>query len=719
MGEESGRTLAGGYAGLSGLGPGARIAGYRLDQQVGAGGMAVVYRATDERLGRVVALKVLAPGLAADDDFRLRFIRESHAAAAVDDPHIIPVYEAGEAAGVLFIAMRYVPGGDLRSILKRYGPMPPARAAMFVSAVASALDAAHATGLVHCDVKPANMLVDQRPGRPDHVYLSDFGLSRGAQSSMRLTGTGQFFGSVDYCSPEQIQGMALDGRADQYGLACAAFELLTGAAPFQRDLPTAVIWAHMSTPPPPLSSRLHGTPHAADAVLDRALSKAPGDRYRSCREFADALRGAFGLAAYGHSTGAQHVGVPGVSHAGFNSIPPDAAGGVAATTVNDRLPAGSGGHGERAARHSRPAGVKRRALIAAIGAGVAAVVIAVALVVNSLGHGTAGSPGSAHTVARIDATAIGDYTWLHTLPSAGTSPSSGLAFSANGDVLAVAGGYGIHSTSLFSAATGHLITKLTDPASANVMNPGVFSVAYSPDGKTLAVADGDGDVYVWNTTTRSQTDTVSGGDAIAYSPDGKTLVVASGHYTDLWAAPGMQTYTSLSDPTSDSPDTVAFSPDGDTIAAGNPDGTISLWNASTRRSIELAVPAAAAFSPASSAITSVAFSPNGKILAAGNADGYTYLWNVASERLITTLTDPDPGDAHTSSVAFSPDGTVLASGDGQAFLWNMTTPKPRLIGKLTDPHHGSAGVTQLAFSPDGRTLATGDGNDSVYLWSVK
>jgi hypothetical protein len=476
----------------------------------------------------------------------------------------------------------------------------------------------------------------------------------------------------------------------------------------------------MSTPPPPLSSRLHGTPHAADAVLGRALSKAPGDRYRSCREFADALRSAFGLASYGHSTGAQHVGVPGASPPAFNSVPPPgAAGGVAATTVNDRPQARSGGHGERAARHSRPGGGKRLALIGAIGTGAAAVLVAVAVVLSSLGHRAGGGPANAHTVARIDATAISDYTWLRTLPSAGTSPSGGLAFSANGNTVAVAGGYGIHSTGLFNVATGRLITRLTDPAAANVMNPGVFSVAYSPDGKTLAVADGDGDVYVWNTTTRSQTDTVSGGGAIAYSPDGKTLVVASGHYTDLWAAPGMQTYTSLSDPTSDSPDTVAFSPDGDTIAAGNPDGTISLWNTNTRRSIELAVPAAAAFSPASSAITSVTFSPNGKILAAGNSDGYVYLWNVASERLITTLTDPSPGDAHTSAVAFSPDGTVLASGDGQAFLWNMTTPRPRLIGKLTDPHHGATGVIQLAFSPDGRTLATGDGNDSVYLWSVK
>jgi serine/threonine protein kinase len=165
--------VAGGL--LGGLGPGSLVAGYRLKELVGAGGMAVVFRAVDERLDRPVALKVMAPALAADAGFRERFIREARAAAAVDDPHIIPVHEAGEAGGILFIAMRFVPGGDVRSLLRQDGPLAPSRVAAIVVAVASALDSAHAAGLVHRDVKPANMLVDSRPGRPDHVYLSDLG----------------------------------------------------------------------------------------------------------------------------------------------------------------------------------------------------------------------------------------------------------------------------------------------------------------------------------------------------------------------------------------------------------------------------------------------------------------------------------------------------------------------------------------------------------------
>ena len=282
---------------------GSRIAGYRLEEQIGAGGMAVVFRACDERLQRLVALKVLSPALAADEAFRQRFIRESRAAAAVDDPHIIPVHEAGEANGMLFIAMRYVRGGDVRTVIRQEGPLSPSRAAAIISAVASALDAAHAAGLVHRDVKPANMLVDRRSGRPDHVYLSDFGLSKGMQSSLGLTGSGQFLGTLNYSAPEQIQGRPVDGRADEYSLACAAFELLSGTPPFPRGHAAAVMWAHMSEPPPPLTSQRPGLPPAVDGVLARALAKTTADRYASCQEFADALRDTFGLAPYDSGPG--------------------------------------------------------------------------------------------------------------------------------------------------------------------------------------------------------------------------------------------------------------------------------------------------------------------------------------------------------------------------------------------------------------------------------
>ena len=293
----SGGTVGEGQPGPA-FAAGSRLAGYLLEEEIGAGGMAVVFRARDERLDRPVALKVLARALAADEGFRQRFLREAKAAAAVDDPHIIPVYEAGQAGGVLFLAMRYVSGGDVHSLLRREGPLAAVRAVAIISPVASALDAAHAAGLVHRDVKPANILVDARPGRPDHVYLSDFGLAKGNSSSMQLTRPGHYLGTVAYMAPEQIEGRDFDGRLDQYALACAAFELLSGTVPFERDQDMAVVYAHLSQPAPPLSARLPGLPPAVDQVLARALAKAPEDRYPSCGAFADALRLAFGLNAY-------------------------------------------------------------------------------------------------------------------------------------------------------------------------------------------------------------------------------------------------------------------------------------------------------------------------------------------------------------------------------------------------------------------------------------
>ena len=282
------------------FGPGSQIVGYRLLEQIGRGGMAVVYRAIDLRLDRTVALKILAPELARDEAFRHRFTRECRAAAAVDHPCIIPVFDAGEASGVLFIAMRYVSGRDVRTLLDREGPLPALRVVNVIEQVASALDAAHARGLVHRDVKPANMLLDSAAGsgQRDHVYLADFGLTKQSQLNSSLTSTGQFLGTLDYIAPEQIEGSKLvDGRADLYSLACAAFEMLCGTPPFQRDQGVAVIWAQISAPPPRLTDRRPDLPPAVDQVLAKAMAKAPGDRYQTCLEFAAALRGAGELAA--------------------------------------------------------------------------------------------------------------------------------------------------------------------------------------------------------------------------------------------------------------------------------------------------------------------------------------------------------------------------------------------------------------------------------------
>jgi serine/threonine protein kinase len=280
-----------------GLAAGSQLAGYKIEQQIGRGGMAVVYRASDGRLNRSVALKILAPEFADDTSFRQRFIREMRAAAAVDHPNIVPVFDAGEADGALFIAMRYVSGQDLRTLLDHEGTLPAARVAHLISQAASALDAAHSSGLVHRDVKPGNMLIGTMTGsgQPDHLYLSDFGLSKQRLSSASLTLTGQFLGTLDYMAPEQVEGHDVDGRADLYALACTAFEMLTGQPPFRRDQNFAVLYAQLSAPAPSLTALRPDLPAAVDQVIATALAKSPGARYQTCTAFAQALRAACGL----------------------------------------------------------------------------------------------------------------------------------------------------------------------------------------------------------------------------------------------------------------------------------------------------------------------------------------------------------------------------------------------------------------------------------------
>jgi len=280
------------------------------------------------------------------------------------------VFEAGEAGGILFIAMRYARGGDVRTLLTTYGALPAARTVSIITQAASALDAAHRSGLVHRDVKPANLLLDQPGGTGqagiEHVYLSDFGLSKAAMHTTGLTKSGMFLGTLDYIAPEQIEGKPVDGRADQYALACAAYELISGQPPFRRDDPMAVMYAHLHAPAPGLAGR----PAAVDEVFRAALSKPPAWRYPSCGDFAAALSDALGVSqGTGSSGGAETAFRPA---AGPGSWPPPPrcrppeppasrqAGPVPPSAAAASCPA------DRRLRAARGAGRRRRRVVPAL-----------------------------------------------------------------------------------------------------------------------------------------------------------------------------------------------------------------------------------------------------------------------------------------------------------------------------------------------------------------
>ena len=265
---------------------GTELGGYRIVEQVGRGGTSVVYRAEHVRLGRTAALKLLSTGLG-EADFSDRFLRESRLAASLDHPSIVPVYDAGEEDGLLYIAMAFVDGTDLKTLIAQEGKLPLRRALGIVGQIASALDAAHARGLVHRDVKPANILV----GPEDRAYLSDFGAVK-ELASAGTTRTGTFVGTLEYCAPEQIEGGEVDARTDVYALGCVLYEAVTGKPPFHRPSEVAVLNAHLHSPPPQASKEAPDVPAALDPVIVKALAKAPLDRYATPGELVAAAKGA-------------------------------------------------------------------------------------------------------------------------------------------------------------------------------------------------------------------------------------------------------------------------------------------------------------------------------------------------------------------------------------------------------------------------------------------
>src|SRR3954466_5489825 len=268
---------------------GTEIGGYRILNLLGQGGMGVVYLADNVATGQRVALKLLTPDLARSSGFRERFVREANYASSMRHPNVIEVFDAGEQEGVLYIAMQYVEGEDLKALLVREGRLDARRTVGLLGQVASALDAAHSTGLMHRDIKPGNVMI--AAGQPEHCYLTDFGLSKNPSSdSIALTAQGEFVGTIDYTAPELVLGKKADARLDVYSLGCLFYECLAGQPPFPKERDVEVLYAHIQDPPPRVSAVRPDLPPALDDVIVKAMAKKPEDRFATCSAFIDAAR---------------------------------------------------------------------------------------------------------------------------------------------------------------------------------------------------------------------------------------------------------------------------------------------------------------------------------------------------------------------------------------------------------------------------------------------
>jgi YVTN family beta-propeller protein len=465
---------------------GTRLAGYRIQGLLGRGGMGVVYLAEQERPRRQVALKLLLDPATASEGFRTRFLRESELAAAIDHPNVLPVYDAGETDGVLWIAMRYVDGIDVAALLARDGPLAPEQALAIGGQVAGALDAAHTRGLVHRDVKPGNILLAVEEGAVAHAYLADFGLTKRIGGARGLTVSGQVLGTIDYVAPEQVEGGPVDGLADQYSLGCVLFECLTGEVPFRRDTELAVLWAHVHDPPPEISDHRPDLPVALDEVIGRALAKAPGDRYPSCGALVAAAQAALA--------------------------------GAAPSGVRHRISRAVG----RRAWHRRRRGLTRRSsLVLTITAAVLSAVLLVAAVLVARDGGAPAGPASPAVVAAANQAVRIDPGSLQAVAAVpvGTDPA------------AVVGGGGLVWVANQRDGTVSVIDPTTNRVQQTI--PASGSGPIGPGGPGLAFASGS--LWVANATQRQVARVESDADPVIIPVRGSPNAIVAAQDT-AWVA---------------------------------------------------------------------------------------------------------------------------------------------------------------------------------------
>jgi serine/threonine-protein kinase len=720
---------------------GEEFAGYRLVSVLGRGGMSIVFRAENPRLGNVIALKVLDPALASDDIFRTRFLEESRIAASMNHPNVIPIHDTGSSDGLLYIAMRCVTGTDLRQMLRKRGRLQPETAVFLLEQAARALDAAHRRGLVHRDVKPGNLLVERGNdgADPDHVYLADFGITKHLGGRTGLTSTGAFLGTIDYVAPEQIRGISVLGLADQYSLGCVLYECLTGRVPFEKDLDAAIIWAHVEESPTQPTLLRPDLPPALDEVFARVLAKNPGDRFETCREFMAAARAALGhLAEPPSSSGslpmrppmsrsAPYPAEPGAYVGAQYSPEPGSYQGVQYGSQPDPYPWTELAH-ESADAYQADAyqadayeADAYRADAYEAGAHEADVYQDPATNWSSIAATpplpSAGQPVPPHPPGGKRRSRRRGRGWLVAaalvLVAGGAAAGTAIALT-DGHNSPVAEG----AKTPAAARAGSTAPSVAVPTVAGKVqvgqNPSYIQVA--PNGKFAYIANpGAGAITVLNTAT----DLVSGTikipqgppQFVSFSPDSRTAYVSV--YTTrgsvhliafIDTAAGTVTSTVSADnftpgPTTTSPDgRYLYVPNHNMVTSGANENVVDVIDIAGKKLIgKIAVPANPHW---------VAFDKNGRFYTSDHMSAEVTVLNAKTNGVIGEI---ETGETPHSE-AISPDGSRLAvtSFNGnEVFLINTATEK--MIAQIPVGRN----PLDIAYSPDGRYIFTANNEDST------
>lgn len=654
---------------------GAVFAGYTIERLLGAGGMGSVYLAWHPRLDRRVALKVLHDGFGADAKARAAFEREAALAARLDHPNIVAVYDRSAPGDpALWLSMRHIQGGDTNTLLATApGGLAAEQAVSLITDAAHALDFAHQSGVLHRDVKPANLLVDHDPRTGVRAVLTDFGIARTLDATVTLTSVAA---TIAYAAPERFRDETTGHRADIYSLGATFYQLLTGQPPFPRSDQIAIIAAHLTDTPAAPSSLRPDLPAGMDAVIATALAKNPADRYATCTDLADA---AAHVLAHGPTTReGKHRGHPQPLVIAPNSdiglLPDTVTAAAAATPVP--TPA-------RAPRRVS----RRRLLIGGVGLPVAAAGVAAGIV--TLRSESGAVPNTDSGVAVL---------------TGHTARVNSVAFSPDGTLLA-------SSSADQSVRLWNVRDRQLDGVPLTGHTNSVASVAFSADGSLLASGSYD-TVRFWNVRSRQPdgpplpNDLYT--DEVAFSPDGTLIALGCHCYrVQLLDARNRAQVQLVHNTTNSNLGAMAFSPDSALVAVSGvgDDDTVQLWNVHTGQPDGQPINQHRA--------RSMAFSPDGTRLATGG-DNTVQVWDAR-----TRQPAGPPLTGHTDqvqTVAFSPKGTLLASsGDDRTIrLWNMNTYQP--VGRPLTGHTDQ--ICSAAFSPDGTLLATASADETVRLWKV-